>query len=214
MSSTAAVFFDLDGTLTDPKDGILRCIRHAFDELHAQCPDDDELLSWIGPPLHASFAQALGEDRAAAALQHYRERFGAKGMYENELYAGITDVLERLNERRYRLFVTTSKPAAFAVPIARHFGIADSFVRIYGSELDGRLSNKGELIAHALREEALDPRSVTMVGDRHHDIEGARSNAVRSIGVAWGYGTREELAAADAVCESVPDLLTMLGTVR
>lgn len=214
MSASAAVFFDLDGTLTDPKDGILRCIRHAFAMLEAPCPDDTDLLSWIGPPLQASFAQALGADRAAAALRHYRERFAAKGMYENQLYQGMTDVLDRLNGLGYRLYIVTSKPVAFALPIARHFDIADSFRRVYGSELDGRLSDKGELIAHVLREEALEPTRVTMVGDRRHDIVGARSNGVRSVGVAWGYGTPEELAAADAVCNAVPELLSELGTSR
>ena len=211
MSRTPVVFFDLDGTLTDPREGILRCIRYAFDKLDAPSPDDADLLGWIGPPLHNSFARELGDERAPAALRYYRERFAQKGMYENALYPDIPHVLDALRDRSRRLFVVTSKPAAFAAPIVAHFGIAEAFERVYGSELDGRRSDKGELIAYALRQESLDPGLVTMVGDRRHDIDGARQNAVRSVGVAWGYGSRKELESADAVCEAVPELPAMLG---
>lgn len=203
MDNVTNVCFDLDGTLTDPRVGIVRCIQHAFDRLGQPAPDERALLDWIGPPLLQSFREQLDDDLAEQALTHYRERFADSGLYENSLYTGVADVLETLKHMELRLFVATSKPTVFASRIVSHFDIARFFSRVYGSELDGRLANKGELIAHVLEAESLDPASTVMIGDRHHDIDGARENGVRAIGALWGYGSRAELAHADALCRDV-----------
>ena len=206
-------FFDLDGTLTDPKVGITTCIARALEKMGRVVPSQEELEGWIGPPLFDSFRTYLGSKALAGdALQLYRDRFSKVGMYENEVYADVESVLKDVSQNCESMFVVTSKPQVFAEPIIRHFGIASFFDRVYGSELDGALADKGELIAHVMREESIDASCVTMVGDRRHDIDGARANGVRSVGVLWGYGSRLELenAGADVICESIVDLPPLL----
>jgi len=202
-----AIFFDLDGTLSDPKIGIVRSIRHALDRLGMECPSDDELTWCIGPPLLDSFGEIVGSALAPKALEHYRERFSVYGWKENQPYPGIIDVLRRLAESGKVLYVATSKPVVFADKIIRHFEMDQYFSRIFGSELDGTRANKGDLLRYALAE--VDPTSQSvMVGDRYHDILGAKANRIRSIGVTYGYGSRGELerAGADVVIDS-PDQL-------
>ena len=206
VTSARSVFFDLDGTLTDPADGIVRCIRHAFDCLGKPAPQDAELLTWIGPPLLQSFGEHLDTDQAESALQHYRERFAQRGMYENSLYSGVLESLAVLKDLSCRLYIVTSKPVAFAVPIAEHFGIAGYFDGIFGSELDGSRSEKTELIAYVLQQEAIDCERATMVGDRRYDVDGAHGNGLRAVGALWGYGSAAELAHADVRCASIADV--------
>lgn len=193
------VLFDLDGTLTDPREGIVSCIKHALAALRKPVPEDSELVKFIGPPLRASFRDLLSsEEDADAAVAAYRDRFAAVGLFENAIYEGIPEALEALQAQGGRLFVATSKPRIFAERIIEHFGLAKHFSTVYGSELDGRLSDKSELIAYALAKSKLPPKDTAMIGDRRHDIAGALSNGVFAAGALWGYGSREELTAAGA----------------
>ena len=206
-----SVFFDLDGTVCDPREGIIRCIRYAFDELGFPSPPDDQLERYIGPPLYDTFATLLDSNDSQLmkkAVGLYRQRFASNGMYENRVYAGITDALTVLRSKEFSLFVVTSKPTIFAEKIVVHYGLKRFFANIYGSELDGSRSDKGELIAHVLRAEKIPPSDAVMIGDREHDIKGALANGVFPIGVLWGYGTREELtqAGAPVLCETPESL--------
>jgi phosphoglycolate phosphatase len=198
---SGSLFFDLDGTLTDPRQGITRCIRHALDGVQVPAPTDAELTRWIGPPLVNSFRNLLGHDRSdlvARAVSLYRERFGTVGMFENALYPGVSEGLHLLAESGRRLFVVTSKPTAFAEPILRHFDLSRLLSAVYGSELSGERSDKGDLISHVLRTERIEPSHALMIGDRAHDVRGARQNSVGAIGALWGYGSRHELTEAGA----------------
>ena len=215
VKTRTAIFFDLDGTLWDPREGIVRRLRYAFEQLGYSSPPDDLLERYIGPPLYKTFASLLNSNDVQfieKAVGLYRQRFASKGMYENTVYAGITDALTVLRKKEFNLFVVTSKPTIFAKKIAVHYGLKRFFAKIYGGELDGSRSDKGELIAHVLREEKIPPSDAVMIGDREHDIKGALANEVFPIGVLWGYGTREELTEADAalLCESPEALVNWL----
>jgi len=193
------VLFDLDGTLTDPKAGIVACIKHALSTLRRPIPEESELERLIGPPLRDSFSELLsGTEDVELAVDAYRDRFRTLGMYENTVYEGIPEALDSLRSRGAQLFVVTSKPKKFAVSILQHFRLSDYFTAIYGSELDGRLSDKGDLIAHALAASRLRATDTVMVGDRRHDVRGSLTNDVFPAGVLWGYGSREELTCAGA----------------
>lgn len=193
------VFFDLDGTLSDPKIGITASIQYALAKLDIPVPTQDELTWCIGPPLHASFKALLGTSDADAdrAVAFYRERFGDVGLFENTLYAGIEDVLTAVAPGR-RLFVATSKPHVFADRIIDHFGLRRHFERVFGSELDGTRVHKTDLLRYALDETSTDPARAKMIGDRKHDIIGAANNGIGTIGVLYGYGSRAELTEAGA----------------
>lgn len=210
------LLLDLDGTLTDPREGIVGCLRHALETLGRVAPSDAALTRCIGPPLAESFQQLLevGPEDAciASAIAHYRERFDARGWIENRVVPGIPAFLEAAQERGWRAFVATSKPTVFAHRIARHFGLRPLLEGVYGSELDGRRAAKADLIAHVLHEEGLDPARTVMVGDRHHDVRGARAHGVSTVGVTWGYGSRDELARAGArwLCDDPAGLLKLL----
>jgi phosphoglycolate phosphatase len=198
IAATRAVFFDLDGTLTDPKPGLTGSIRYALAGLGRALPHADELQWCIGPPLRQSFARLLDSTDDALldrAMALYRERFGTIGLFENAVYPGIPEALAAVRAAGLATYVMTSKPHVFATRIVAHFGLDHLFERVYGSELDGTRVDKGELIAHALAAERLDPARVVMVGDREHDAIGAMRCGVRAIGVAWGYGTDAELRA-------------------
>jgi phosphoglycolate phosphatase len=189
--------FDLDGTLTDPKTGITRSIQYALDKLGQPVPDADALTWMIGPPLIASFTKLLGSPEGAPeALRLYRERFSVTGLFENVVYAGIPALLQDLQGKGIRLFVATSKPHVYARRILEHFDLSQFFSEIYGSELDNRNADKRDLIRHILDKERFDPAGAVMIGDRKHDAIGAKANGLASIGVTWGYGSREELLDA------------------
>jgi phosphoglycolate phosphatase len=196
--TTRAVFFDLDGTLTDPKPGITQCIAHALTGLGKTPPDLEDLRWCIGPPLLASFARLLETDDNTVlqrAIALYRERFGHVGLFENAVYPGIPEAVAAVRAAGFSTYVTTSKPHVYATRIVAHFGLAPLFERVYGAELDGTRVDKGELIGHALAEERLDPAHVVMIGDREHDLIGAHRCRVRTIGVTYGYGSEAELRA-------------------
>ena len=199
-----AIYFDLDGTLTDPKPGITRSIQYALQKLdHPTMPTEDELTWCIGPPLRASFVRLLGAETSAdLAVSYYRERFSDVGLYENGVYDGIGAVLTKLGAAGHRLFVATSKPHVFAERIIDHFGLRDHFERVFGSELDGTRVDKSHLLEYALKQASVDPARTLMIGDRSHDMVGAKNNGMKGIGVLYGYGTRDELldAGAHHVC--------------
>jgi phosphoglycolate phosphatase len=201
-STTKALIFDLDGTLTDPKPGIAACIQHAMKGLGHHAPDVDELRWCIGPPLKEAFAKLLNTADPTVidrALVLYRERFGTIGLFENAVYEDVPDTLQALRSLGYRTFVATSKPFVYAERIVRHFALAELFDKVYGSGLNGLRSDKGELIAHVMLTENLSSAEVLMIGDREHDVIGAKKNDVGCIGVAYGYGTEEELRTSGAL---------------
>ena len=214
-----ALLFDLDGTLTEPREGITRCLRFALERAGASPPLEADLSQWIGPPLHESLRVLLGPARehlVASALSDYRERYASLGIFENAACPGILQALESLKKAGWALFVATSKPTVFARRIVQHFDFLPHFSGVYGSELSGERSDKAELIAYLLREEGIPAESAVMIGDRLHDVAGARSNGVRAIGVSWGYGSREELVSAGAtvICDSVAELVALLGNAE
>jgi phosphoglycolate phosphatase len=212
-----AIFFDLDGTLTDPKPGITRSIQYALRKLdHHTIPTEDELTWCIGPPLRASFAKILGaEDDADRAVALYRERFSDIGLYENGVYDGIGEILTTLSQSGQRLFVATSKPHVFAERIVEHFGLRHHFEHVFGSELDGTRVDKSDLLQYALKIAAVDPSKTVMIGDRSHDMVGAGNNDMKGIGVLYGYGSRDELIGAGAlhVCATPQAILGCISRV-
>jgi len=206
------IFFDLDGTLTDPKFGITRSIQFALEKLDRPVPATDELTWCIGPPLLDSFAELTGDaDLAPRALELYRERFSDVGLFENEVYDGIANLLQALGVD-HPLYVATSKPRVFAERILLHFGLADNFSQIFGAELDGTRSDKTELLAFALAQADQAGAISTMIGDRKHDAIGAINNGMTSLGVLYGYGDEAELSSAGAsqIFETVEDLSVYL----
>lgn len=209
------ILFDLDGTLTDPGAGIVSCIRYALERLGRDLPADQALLRYIGPPLRESFGELLNtSDKCAIdhVVNVYRERYSTIGLLENEVYPGIPEALAKLSERGDTLFVATSKPEIYAQRILEHFGLAGHFRKIWGCELDGTRSDKGELIAHLLKHEKLAPAETLMIGDRSHDAVGARANSIVPVGVLWGYGDEAELTSAQCkTLLSTPSELTRLA---
>jgi len=209
-----AIFFDLDGTLTDPKLGITRSIQYALQKLDLPVPTQDELTWCIGPPLRASFVIMLGGDaRADLAVSLYRERFADVGLYENSVYPDIEHILATLKQSHGRLFVATSKARVFADRIIDHFRLRDYFEHVFGAELDGTRADKGELLAYALESAGLNSQHALMIGDRSHDMIGAKTNGMGAIGVLYGYGSREELieAGASHVCATPRAVLDHIG---
>lgn len=205
------IFFDLDGTLTDPQAGIVGSIRYALDKLGLDAPQDDDLTWCIGPPLLESLGHIVGRELAPLALKYYRDRFSDVGWQENHVYPDIPEVLRQLSDANAELYVATSKPLVFAERIVKHFDLDRFFQRIFGSQLDGRLSDKAELLRFALDETA-PKNTAVMIGDRKHDVAGAKSNQMRSIGVTYGYGSRQELehAGADRLVDAPEELLFAL----
>ena len=194
---TTHVYLDLDGTLTDPYDGITKCILYALDELGFPHPDDDYLYSCIGPPLWDTFPELVGQELTRQAVDLYRERFTEVGWKENQPYDGIHDALEAIANEGHTMFVATAKPHMHAARIIEHFGMGELIHNVYGSELDGTRGRKTDLLRFALEKNPGAARHI-MVGDRKHDLIGAVANDMTPVGVAWGYGSVEELVAAGA----------------
>ena len=193
------ILFDLDGTLVDPREGIFASLRYALEKLGRVPPDDTELESVIGPPLHVSLASLLGssdEDEVWAGVAAYRDEFGRVGVTGNTVYPGIEDALASLAAIDGAMFVATSKPVVYASKIINLHGFSRYFRGVYGAELDDTRSDKSSLIADVLRCENIDPHRCIMVGDRSHDAVGALANGVHPAGVLWGFGSRQELSAA------------------
>lgn len=215
MSKFRYVLFDLDGTLTDPAIGITNSIIHALKKYNISVNDRSELYRFIGPPLTESFIKYydFSEEEAKKAVEYYREYFSVKGLFENIIYAGIDDLLNCLKNNGQVLIVATSKPQIFAEQILEHFNISKYFSFIAGSNLDGTRVKKDEVIRYALAScNITDFSKVVMVGDREHDIIGAKTVGIKSIGVLYGYGSKEELvnAGADYIVESVPEIRNII----
>lgn len=190
-----AIFFDLDGTLTDPKEGITGCIQHALERMGEPVPSKDDLTWCIGPPLVDNFSELVGTERAAEGVALYRQRFSHVGLFENEVYHGIPEVLMSLADK-YPLYVASSKPLVFVDRILEHFELAHFFVRTFGSGLNGTLQDKSELLAHALIETDQTGSKSVMIGDRRHDAIGAKNNGMSFIGALYGYGSADEFRSS------------------
>ena len=216
MKQYQYIFFDLDGTLTEPKVGITKSVAYALKYYGIHVEDLDTLCPFIGPPLKDSFMKYYGfnDAKAEEAVEKYREYFRPYGIYENEMYEGVDDLLTQLKECGKTIVLATSKPTVFAEIILKHFGLRSYFDCVVGSELDGTRVKKGDVIAYALEEIGVTDKSkVVMIGDRDNDILGAKENGLDCIGVLYGHGSREELqtAGADAIVETVEELSSSLS---
>jgi phosphoglycolate phosphatase len=206
------VFFDLDGTLVDPREEIVGCLQYALEAIGAPIPEAASLERFIGPPLTDTFGQLLGvqnRERIGRAIAAYRARFGATGLFQNHVYDGMPGTLETLRASGRSLWVVTAKPTMYSARIVEHHGLRAYFRGVHGSELNGERTDKRALIRHVLGTEGLSPGDVIMVGDRRHDVVGARANGVASVAVRWGYGSLDELVAArpDVMVESTSELI-------
>jgi phosphoglycolate phosphatase len=202
--------FDLDGTLTDPKEGITNSVAYSLESFGIHIENRDDLTCFIGPPLQTSFEEYYGFDKQKSmeAVNKYREYFADKGIFENALYDEIAGLLETLKHGNYKIILATSKPTVFAKRILDYFDLTKYFDFIKGSELDGSMSKKGDIIAYIMEALNLPKDKAVMIGDRKHDIIGAKENGIDSIGVIWGYGSRGELetAGATVIVDSVTEL--------
>jgi phosphoglycolate phosphatase len=217
MDGRSALLVDLDGTLTDNFVGIARSIRHALLALGAPEPADAALHPCVGPPLRASFARLLATDDPVLierALALYRERYADVGWQENVVYAGVDAAFAGLADRGEALYLCTSKPAPYAEKIVARFGLRPFLDGVYGADLAGTLDDKALLVAHLVAREGLDPGACTMIGDRVHDVRAAHANGARAIGVLWGYGSRAELEAADALVATPAAIAPALDALR
>ncbi len=223
MNTKKYILFDLDGTLTDPKEGITKSVAYALKYYGIPVEDLDTLCKFIGPPLTDSFENYYGFDKEQAieAVEKYREYFKPYGVYENKVYDGVDNLLCRLKESGKVIVLATSKPTVFAKVILEHFGLMKYFDIVVGSELDGSRVTKGDVVAYALEQLSakvakdgmvFDKSEAVMVGDREHDIIGAKQNGLESIGVLYGYGCVEEFEeyGAEQVAVSVEELLGWL----
>jgi phosphoglycolate phosphatase len=221
------LLFDLDGTLTDSSEGIVRSLIYTLERLDRPIPDrlqalnqgesKSELRHYIGPPIRQVFTELLesqDSDAIEAAIVIFRERFIPIGIYENHVYPGIVELLDGLKSQ-HKLFVATSKPQVLAQIVLDHFGLAPYFSAIYGTGLDGHLDRKPLLVQKLLADQNLDSTKTWMIGDRYHDIEAALFNQLGSIGVTYGYGGKAELEAAGAIkiCDNPREIEATIGAI-
>lgn len=205
------ILFDLDGTLTNPEIGITNCVMYALEKFGIHVEDRKALHPFIGPPLMYSFQEyyGLSKDDSEQAVKYYRERFSTKGLYENEVYEGIAELLKYLKKNGKILVLATSKPEEFAIEILKYFGLYEYFDFIAGATMDGSRGEKADVIRYAIEISNITNRSeVLMIGDRNYDILGAKENEIDSLGVLYGFGDYDELADAGAnyIAASVQDI--------
>ncbi|CYU61641.1 TPA: HAD family hydrolase [Streptococcus suis] len=212
------ILFDLDGTLTDSGQGILNSVAYALEKMGIEEPDTANLNRFIGPPLYESFSRfyQLSPEDTQSAVDAFRVYFKEKGMFENQLYPGIIPLLEELRTAGKTLVIATSKPEIFAKQILEHFGIAHYFDVIAGASLDSSRISKADVIGYAINQLEAFPNNAVMIGDREHDIEGARMHQLPAIGVLYGYGNKQEFekAGATMIVETVQDLKRVLLTTE
>lgn len=211
MNNYEYIFFDLDGTISDSASGIIGAVLYALDKMGITEQDKSSLTKFVGPPLVESFTKYYGfqGDDLEKAINAFREYFQDKGIMENTMYEGIPEMLNNLRNGGRRLAVATSKPEIFARSILHRYGITDCFEFIAGSAIDETRTKKDEVISYALETLSVkDPKTVLMVGDRSHDVLGAKKCGLDCLGVLYGYGSRRELEDAGAVCiaETVSDI--------
>lgn len=212
---TNYILFDLDGTLTDPKEGILNCVKYALESVGVYEKDEERLMKFIGPPLRDSFRDIYGFDETEAEMlvKKYRERFSTVGLFENRLYDGVCEMLAGLKKVGKKMGLATSKPRVYAERIAEKYGILRYFDAITPTELDGRYDYKHEVISYILEKfENPAKDSVIMVGDRAQDVIGAKKCGIRCVGVSFGYAEPGELeaAGADYICNTMQELSGLL----
>ena len=208
-----AVFFDLDGTLTDSGEGIINCAILALEHFGLPIPTREELRVFVGPPLDQTFIQfGVPADKAEEAIRVYRSRYVPIGKFENTPYPGIAEALQTLKDQGHRLFVATSKPEARSIEILEKFGLAHFFERICGATLDGSRSHKADVIAYLLTQ-ATDVQSAVMVGDTSFDVIGAATHGIPTIGVSWGYGEVADMekAGAVAIANTMEELVALIN---
>ena len=209
------LFFDLDGTLTDPAQGITNSFIHALKYFGIEIPSYEKLCSFIGPPLVDTFKTQFGfsDEQAAEGVKKYREYFAAKGLLENTVYPGIPELLSTLKQNGKKLVVATSKPEEYSIKIIEHFGLSQYFENVCGSLMDESRSKKDEVIEYAIERNHITDRSkILMIGDRKHDMLGAKKCGISACGILFGYGSREELQTngADMIAGTVKDLELLL----
>lgn len=211
------ILFDLDGTITESGPGIINSVYYALTKMGYEVTDKDDLKKFIGPPLTDSMQKYYGmnEEEALQAVVYYREYFSETGIFENSVYNGFIEALKALKEQGKILAIATSKPEEYAKRIADKFGFTDYFKGIYGATMDGSLVKKADVIHYALKSLGISEKEYTqvlMVGDRNHDILGAKANGLDSMGVLYGYGDREELeaAGADYLAETPQDVAKLI----
>lgn len=214
------ILFDLDGTLTDPKEGITKSVQYALAHYGIQVDDLDSLIPFIGPPLMDSFKKFYGfqPDRAREGVLVYREYFTEKGWCENKVFPGIVQMLEELRKAGKKLYVATSKPEVFALKILKHFELLEYFDGVGGADLEEKRSRKADVISYLLERERIpfytqeERKNILMVGDREHDVLGAAQEGLDCVGVLYGYGSPRELeeSGAFALAGSVEELKNLL----
>lgn len=213
------ILFDLDGTLTDPGIGITNSVMYALEKFGIEVSDRASLYKFIGPPLLDSFQNYYGftKEESELALKYYREYFKPHGLYENEVYNGVEDLLKNLKAKGKTIIVATSKPEEFAVEILKHFNLYQYFNFVGGASMDEKRVKKADVIAYALEKcNVVDLSSVVMIGDREHDVYGAKQIGVDSIGVLYGYGDYEELqkAGADHIVSTPEEILSVINKME
>lgn len=211
----SVILFDLDGTLTDSGEGITNSVSYALEKMGITSYDKKTLYSFIGPPLKASFAKYFGmtETECENAVKEYRVYFKARGMLENTPYDNVDTLLKSLKNKGKTLVVATSKPEEFAITILKHFGLFEYFDYVCGATMDGNRSEKSDVIKYAVKTAGItDKKLAVMVGDREHDVIGAKENGLDSIGVTYGFGSFSELknAGADHIVNTVSELEGLL----
>lgn len=209
------ILFDLDGTLTDSSQGILNSVAYALEKMNIPVPDIQELLPFIGPPLVESFQTFyhFSPEKSLEAVEYFREYFADKGIFENAVYPHIPELLENLHNKEKQLILATSKPEVFAKKVLKHFELDHYFTIVAGASLDSSRIKKADVIAYALEQlPAVHRQTCVMVGDREHDIIGARENDIASMGILYGFGNRKELEQAGAtyISEDVDQMLEIL----
>ena len=213
ISSFDTLLFDLDGTLTDSTEGIIRCLEYALERMGYEVPEDTN--KFLGPPLYRSFADFCGmnEEQVNEAVRIFRERYSDVGLFENRVYDGIPEMLQRLRDGGKRIMVATSKPEVYAVRIFDRFGLSQFFEIVGGANINGTRNDKDEVIEYVLDKAGISDRSsVLMIGDRRQDVLGAHKTGLKCMGILWGFGSIEELteAGADFIAETPEKAADML----
>lgn len=215
MNKYRYIIFDLDGTISDPKEGLINSIVYSCKKFGINDYNPEEFTSFIGPPLHISYKSRfnLSDAEAEKIVKYYREYYSDKGKFENSLYSGIPEFLEYLKSKNYILAVATSKPTVFSKEILEHFCLADYFDVVIGSNLDNTMSEKSEIIAEVIKKLNLEaPNKCIMIGDRKFDIIGAHQNGIKCISMLYGYGSMQEFKAhnADYIFETLEEIKQIL----
>ena len=210
----STILFDLDGTLTDPAEGITNSVAYALEKYGIEVENKRSLCSFIGPPLNDSFIKFYGfsPEKAMEAISVYREYFRDKGIFENKVYDGVPELLDKIKKSGRKIVLATSKPEEFAERILEHFNLVGYFDVVAGASMDEKRNKKGDVIRYAMEKGGFSTEGAVMIGDREHDIIGAKQNSLPSIGVLYGYGDFNELrsAGADYIASTVEEIYKFL----